>query len=89
MEEKSQKGSQVEGCDSIEESAAAVKERKEDNSKRHIKFHTNIGPFLRVRTRSPESAQSQARECALADPRVRTHFSSPTPLSALLFIYDL
>ena len=28
---------------------------------------------LRVRSRRPESARSQARECAVAEPRVRSH----------------
>ena len=36
--------------------------------------HEGLDVRRRVRTREAESARSQARECALTGPRVRTHF---------------
>ena len=41
----------------------------------------------RVRTRSPESAQSQARECAVAGPRVRTHRPESAHSQNIAFIH--
>ncbi len=64
--------------------------RKRQVSEPHVETTSSRSVFcecavsrLRVRTRDPESAHSQPRECALTALRVRAHFSPPPQVSVV------